>query len=134
LKHQRVGSVQGYAYGKEIMPMFSVPDIENDSIAGDKALLANIGKLIHGRIDTVVGNNMVMDYTLAHDFPGTVLRNAGCARETLSFYIPFSPARANSALYASLLSKGVVSLRKNGTLNDILARYGLKDWKGNPPR
>jgi len=44
-------------------------------------------------------------------------------------YIAFSPFFKQSKTYAKILSDGIIKYRKNGKLQKILNKYGLKDWK-----
>lgn len=47
----------------------------------------------------------------------------------IDVYMAFSPKGNNSKKYAAILSKGMIEIRENGTLKEILAKYGLKDWQ-----
>jgi polar amino acid transport system substrate-binding protein len=53
---------------------------------------------------------------------------AGCI-SPVKLYVAFSPHNPNSKVYAEILSKKMIDLRKSGKLAKILAPYGLKDWK-----
>ncbi|MTI42814.1 polar amino acid transport system substrate-binding protein [Roseibium hamelinense] len=43
-------------------------------------------------------------------------------------YIALSPAKDHSKELAAQLDAGMAELRASGKLNEILGKYGLKDW------
>ena len=70
-----------------------------------------------------------MDFSMAK-YRVEGLRLAGCERPT-SLYIAFSPKREDHGRLAEAMNVGVRTMRKNGRLATILARYGLTDWNGS---
>ncbi len=132
LSSRRVGVISGYVYEKSIDKYLleNRADYNLVQIAtGDKPLLQNIRKLKARRIDTLIENMVVMDFSMAK-YQVEGLRLAGCERPT-SLYIAFSPKREDHGRLAEAMNVGVRTMRKNGRLATILARYGLTDWNGS---
>ena len=86
-------------------------------------------KLLENRIDAIVDNEAVI-LNVARKM-GVVDRvsPAGQGTEPSFIYIAFSPKNEDSERYAHILSQGIIRLRANGRLREILGRYGIKDWK-----
>ena len=74
--------------------------------------------------DSAVADHLLMKSGLNQD-----IRKAGCSPNTIDFYVGFSPKNPASAARAETLSKAMLELRSSGQLEQILARYGVKDWK-----
>lgn len=130
LKGMHIGSTAGYSYGTEIDSALHSGSAKLDEVPGNDALLLNLEKLTRLRVDALVEYAPVMAYTLKQH--GLIeLHNAGCSSTADPLYIAFSPKQRNSSVYAKQLSDGMDKLRRNGKLAQILARYGLNDWRRN---
>lgn len=90
---------------------------------------ANLRKLLAGRMDALVDNGDAVRYTAGKLKMLDKIEMAGKDAEWDHCGIAFSPTHPRSNEYARLLSKGIVQLRKSGRLKQILADYGLQDWK-----
>jgi polar amino acid transport system substrate-binding protein len=53
---------------------------------------------------------------------------AGSLGEPTPMYIACSPKKESSKDYVKWFDEGLTTLRENGRLNAILAKYGLSDW------
>ena len=130
LLSRRVGAIAGYLYGDPIDSYLKEHRADYNQVqfvVGDKPLLQNIRKLKASRIDTVIENAAVRDFSV-RKYLIAGIRNGGCD-EPVSLYIAFSPKREDAGRLADAMSKGIRELRKKGRMHDILVRYGLKDWK-----
>jgi polar amino acid transport system substrate-binding protein len=130
LHARRVGLTYGYLYG-DIIDSY-VTEHRHDSslvqlVTGRKPLLLNLEKLRARRVDTIIENAMVMEFSL-RKYQWGELRRAGCD-EPSTLHIAFSPARADAGRLAELMNQGIRALRKSGRMQDILSRYGVQDWK-----
>ena len=81
-----------------------------------------------GRLDGVIEDDHVMQqlifkFGLEHD-----LVLAGCQKQT-KIYAAFSPKLKNAQYLVKEFDEGMETLRQNGQLAKILAKYGLTDWK-----
>lgn len=128
LYKKRVGTIVGYLYGEDTDALLKNKNISIQEKSGEDALKSNISMLRAKRLDAVVQYETVMNYFIKNN-PMVRIKNIGCAKDFLNFYIAFSPKGINSQLYADTLSKGMQELRKSGKLNKILFHYGLTDWK-----
>ena len=131
LSSRRVGVISGYLY-EDSLDQYLLKNRADYNLVqiatGDKPLLQNIRKLKARRIDTLVENMVVMDFSIAkYQIEG--LRLAGCERPR-PLFIAFSPQREDKGRLAETMNVGIRTLRKNGRLATILARYGLTDWNG----
>lgn len=98
-------------------------------MSGETPLDQNIRKLISGRVDVVVGNESSIRYAAQKMGVLDDIKSAGYDDKVAYLYIGFSPADENSPYYADLLSEGIIKMRTDGSLDGILNRYGLFDWK-----
>ena len=55
--------------------------------------------------------------------------SAGDVDHMDEIFMAFSPAKDSSKKYSQIFDEGLVELRKSGKLQEILDRYGVKDWK-----
>lgn len=133
LGKRKLGVVRDYSYGDAINAYLekhkSDPNIETAS--GDNALEINLRKLSKGRIDTIVDGKAVLGYNIKRLSLDKELKLTPSSEEGDPVYIAFGPNQPNSAAYSKLLNDGIAEMRKSGRLAEILARYGLTDWKGN---
>jgi polar amino acid transport system substrate-binding protein len=100
----------------------------SDEISGDDPPAMNIRKLKADRIDAIIEDSAVMAYTLKREKEQGV-KNIGCDPKKIPLYLAFSPKNPKSIEYAAAVDAAVIDLRKSGKLKQILAKYGLKDWK-----
>jgi polar amino acid transport system substrate-binding protein len=130
LLRRRLGVTYGYLYGT-VLDNYIARNRHDSNVVqlvgGDKPLLKNIQRLTGRRVDTIVENMAVMNYS-TQKFLIKGIRLAGCD-EPSTLHIAFSPKRPDSRKLADIASQEIKALRKSGRLQDILARYGLKDWK-----
>jgi polar amino acid transport system substrate-binding protein len=132
LKSRRVGVISGYLYGTAIDQYLAKSRADYNLVqivTGEKPLLQNIRKLKARRIDTLVENKIVMDFSMGH-YRVDGLRRAGCEAPS-SLYIAFSPKREDAGHLAEMINIGIRSMRKNGKMASILGSYGLTDWKSS---
>lgn len=132
LSGRSLGAVRDYSYGDVIDKYIEANKGSATKIqvaSGDNALEINLRKLQKGRLDTVVEGDYVLKYTLAKLGMDNDIKVAGADAEADPIYIAFSPANPKSQEYAALLTKGLAELRASGQLQEILGKYGLKDWK-----
>lgn len=98
--------------------------------AGANALEQNLRRMIAGRgIDVVVDDIAVVSFNLKELNLANDVKLAGAVDEPDPIYIGFAGGKATSQAYADLLDAGIADLRKSGKLQEILGKYGVKDWK-----
>lgn len=130
LRKRRLGVTYGYLYGAAIDDYVAMNRDNSELVqivSGDKPLLRNLQRLNGRRVDTIVENNAVMNYSI-QKYLISGIREAGCEQPT-TLHIAFSPKRADSSDLVKLTNQGIKDLRKSGRLSDILSRYSIIDWK-----
>ncbi len=131
LEQVSLGGISGYYYGEEVnayIQEHKKDDKHVQLLFGETAFQRNVQKLLNERISALLANRFVMSYFLHETEQQGLLEEAGESQDGL-IYIGFSPAHPKSQEYAGILSKGTEQLRQSGELEQILARYGLQDWK-----
>jgi polar amino acid transport system substrate-binding protein len=131
LQGKIIGVIQSYSYDDDIDEY--IKESKNDPTrvdmtAGDEALVKNLNKLMAGRIDVVVDGAYVLLYK-ADEMQISDKVHFSSSDKYDQIYIAFSPKNPKSQEYADILDKGIAEMRASGRLKEILARYGLKDWK-----
>lgn len=133
LESIRLGIVQDYPYDgggsvdeyiKQNINSYFVQVLKGED---QEALLRNIQKLVSKRIDAIIDNPYVINYMLQKNQLQHKLKLAGCLKVG-GMYIAFSPALPISHIYADMITKGMMTLRKTGELKKILAKYGVNHW------
>jgi polar amino acid transport system substrate-binding protein len=131
IKQIRLGIIDGYGYYTDLDSYIEEGGKGPKLFAatGDDALPKLIKMLKAGRLDVVIENINVMTHELnAGKLSGEIVQ-AGSPNEEAPLYMAFSPAKESSKEYAKILDDGIVELRNNGKLQEVLTKYGLKDWK-----
>lgn len=129
LAGQRLGVINDYSYGDELNTYIALHHGDSERIqiaAGDTALVLNIGKLTHGRVDVVLENAWVMQAMLASQGRAGDLREAGCRAPDVPIYLAFSPVLESSPRYVAIFEQGLQRYRANGRLQALLAAYGVQ--------
>lgn len=96
---------------------------------GDEPLKKNIQLLEHGFVDVLIESDSVFWYVSKQLNSQDKFSHAGNSQKALPAYIAFSPKLADADNYAKILSTGTQVLRESGELAEILAKYGLRDWR-----
>jgi polar amino acid transport system substrate-binding protein len=126
-----IGTVSGYAFGGEIGAYVEAHKGDRSRVqltSGDDALAQNLRKLAAARLDVVVDDANVLAHAIARFGFGERIAIADRG-EPVPIYIAFSPAGPKAREYGTLLSQGVARLRASGRLAELLARYGVRDWR-----
>lgn len=132
LKTIKLGVIKDYAYFTELDEYIKANPTAVSYGTGDTPLQSNLTKVLQGELGATVDDRSVLKYTIAKmNLQGKIAITAASADATKSakLYIAFSPKNPKSKEYAQLLAEGILTLRANGELPKILAKYGLTDWK-----
>lgn len=131
LRDLAVGAIRGYEYRGAVgayIDRYGDDARRVQLLAGDDALPQNLRKLVAGRVDLIVDDvNRLHTLITGMDIRDQV--EIVFEDESDAVFIAFSPANPRSGDYAEQLSSGVEELRASGRLREILARYGLVDWR-----
>lgn len=127
---KKIGIINEYTYSAEIDEWINKPENKSklDSITGDEPAAINARKLTGDRLDAVVEDLAVMNYTLKKIGFEAKIKSAGCTKSE-KIYIAFSSRLLDVKDMVKQLDEGIISLRKSGKLKEILRKYGVQDWK-----
>lgn len=128
LKDRKVGIAEAYAYSPALSAYFSENPRVTTVASGNDPLRVSLQRLDQKSIDTIVENPFVFNYVTSLDKIRDKYEEAGCTDDN-DLYIAFSPKNPRSKEFAKMLSDGIEELRKDGTLDKIIAKYSLKDWR-----
>ena len=138
LKNVRVGIMGDYEYGAGLDEYFEKNRNTKkvQIIKAKEPLVLNIRKLLRDRIDVIPEDKAVFIYTASSMEVLDKVEDAGVdpinSKEGLEesrLYIAFSPKNPKSKQYAKLITDGIEQMRVSGELKEILAKYGLTDWR-----
>ncbi len=131
LKQIQLVAIAGYDYGPELRDYIQQSGSEHISLLSGEGhpLRRGIQMLNLKRVGAIVEADQVFWYTAQQLGVAGNFKAAGRSSEPMKSYIAFSPALANSSNYAQILSQGIETLRASGELEEILQKYGLKDWR-----
>ena len=127
----RLGLVNGYSYGEELDNIFKVKHAHQmiSWAHGANPIEQNLSKLLKNRVNAILDNREVIEYTAKKMGIRGSIKFAGSDNHYDPLYVGFSNKNANGAQLAAIYDRGLSILRENGELEKILKAYGLKDWK-----
>ncbi len=128
LQAVRLGAINGYSYGAELdLYLRNHHDLDHVQLmTGDRALISNLRKLRHGRIDALVENAWVMQALLSQRYLHGEVVEVGCRQPDIPIYLAFAPGLPESARYAQLFEQGLQRFREDGRMEQLLRRYGIR--------
>jgi len=127
-----LGTIAGYDYRPWLLEYIAANQDKANKVQilhGNDPLQRNLTKLLAGRIDVVVDNEAAILSVAGEMGVLEKISSAGYGDETAFIYIAFSPAKPEARAHAARLSRGIATMREDGRLRAILARYNLTDWK-----
>lgn len=137
LQQMRLAAIKSYDYGpvlndyiqrKQGTPWITL-------VTGEQMVERNLNMLLSEHIDVYLETEYVAFYTAKKLGLDQHFRIAGEQGSSTPLFIGFSPQSKSSAGYAREFDRGVRKLRRNGQLQKLLNKYGIKDWSkrvGNP--
>lgn len=126
----KLGVIGGYAYGDEFDKYVADNSSGNiQTVKGDNALEKNIKKVMAGRLDALIDSPLVVSAKLKEMGMEGKIEEAGALGDPSPMYIACSPAKPKTKGHIQLINEGTQALRASGRLSEIMAKYGLKDWK-----
>lgn len=129
LEGQTLLAINGYSYSEELDRYIARHNDEPTQVwmlSGPSPLNRAINLLDQRRADVYPEDVYVMTWAQKANPDIAPLRQGGVLHQDDTF-IAFSPAKAESAELAELLSRGTARLRETGRMQAILADYGLSE-------
>ncbi|WP_415062810.1 substrate-binding periplasmic protein [Bdellovibrio sp.] len=135
LQAARIGVINGYSYGDSIDHLIQTRHKSFIPFSGERPLEQVIKMLESGRLDAFIENPLALHYALKNqNLPTETLKVAGWVSAQDPFlFIGFTPNNPESKTYATIVTKGIQELRRNGNLKRILDKYNLEDWENSQP-
>ncbi|SJL84009.1 Cystine-binding periplasmic protein precursor [Vibrio palustris] len=120
LKGKTVGIVRGYAYDPDFMKEPSIKRPESIDIE------TNIKKLKNNRVDLTIEDKIVALSTIKrlNMSPGDFIFSQPISKKSL--YVTIGISNPNGKKYMNAYEKGLQIIKKNGTFDKILSKYGIK--------
>jgi polar amino acid transport system substrate-binding protein len=121
-----LGLIQGYEYS-EGLDKLALDFKEYVYRATGETPLKNIVTMLKlGRIDVVLGSRFNVEYEL-NELGLLNVKRVGTDGGFTPLYLGYAP-NVDDALIKSI-DQGLIKLRASGTLDTILAKYGMPDWR-----
>lgn len=121
LDGKKVGIVRGYGYGDDFLRAnnFSRPKANN--------LISNLKKLKSGRIDLTLEDELVAKSAITKNgFNAGDFSFTDNALSVNPLHVTSGKANPKSAELIEAFNAGLATIKSNGKLNEILAKYGIK--------
>jgi polar amino acid transport system substrate-binding protein len=128
LKNRKLATSEGYAYSAKLTAFINENPKQVQVASGNDTLTVNLKRLDEAHVDTIVENPFVFNYMIKEGKARDKYEEAGCTEDN-DLYIAFSPKNPRSKEFAKILTEGIEELRKDGTLDKIVSKYSLKDWR-----
>jgi len=121
LKPYTIGTGFGYGYPAKFAKADYLKKVEAYE------LKTNIKRLLHKRVDLIIGSKEAIRFYLKQDFPDKVhsVEILGKPLETLSLYVPFSKMRPNYMQKVQDFNRGLKMIKEDGTYQKIMKEHGL---------
>ena len=129
LENVKVGVIEGYSYYPELDDLLETSPKNFVKISGKEAGKDLASRLVRGLLDVVVENEYVAPYAFGKEMENFEASWCGGVMDLFVGFSPHESKKAKSEEYAKLMTEGVAKLRKDGRLQKILDKYGIKDWK-----
>jgi polar amino acid transport system substrate-binding protein len=128
LTDKRLGVVKGYQYWPELDDYINSAVSGVHLLHGSDPLEKGLRMLESDHLDVIVDDSNVVRSTAKRLNFQDDIKFISPNQKGVDLYISFSPKDGVGEKYAKILSDGILNLRKSGQLQNILAKYNLKDW------
>lgn len=121
LKPYKIGTGFGYGYPEKFVKADYLEKVEAYE------LKTNITRLLHKRIDLIIGSRKAILFYLKQQYPDRInsLEILGAPLETLSLYVPFSKMKPNYKQKVEDFNRGLKMIKEDGTYQKIMEKHGL---------
>jgi polar amino acid transport system substrate-binding protein len=126
-----LGVIQDYSYGnlyEDYIEFNENNKLLVHRIAGLNSINRLVNTLVKKRVDVIIEDANVLNYYIKNNNLNITLAESGVAYEE-DIFIGFSPKNKEAKILAEILVSEQLKLRESKRLNEILASYGIKDWK-----
>ena len=137
LKGLKLGAAAGWSYCGEDMTKYvaEAPAAQVEALYGNDITRRNFLRLMKNRTDILITNISVSDYFIFREKEkenreiDNVMNidNLPCDGEVNSYPAFYNNEKGRK--YAKIFAEGMKEIRESGRLDEILANYGLRDWR-----
>ncbi len=122
LKPYRIGTIRGYTNTKAFD---SADFLSKDPVEKNEQ---NLKKLINNRVDLVINSRAVLQHVITTKMPyvAHLVEFVEPPLQISDLYVMFTRKDPNHETYVNALNKGYGTMKRDGTLDEILTRHGFK--------
>lgn len=125
-----IGMIDGYDYvDPTVMEYLNKRPANVLAMKGEKPLERLLEMLISGRITTIIEDRSVLEYKINQMGKSNLVKISGVTDAVIGVFCSFSPKIEKSKEYAKIISEETMKMRKDGRLQVLLDKYGIKDWQ-----
>ncbi|MGS0692113.1 substrate-binding periplasmic protein [Shewanella sp. 30m-9] len=121
LDDKHLASILGYDYGNALN-QYLKQHPTHFRTSGETPLKTNLHLVIKNRVDVILGNHYVIDYSAKKNGYSDLIRFAGSEGEATPLYVGFSH-NVQGLQYAEKFAEGVKNLKRSGAYQAILDKY-----------
>lgn len=125
----RIGVINNYSYDIGTNELIKKKHPSLEIVSSDEPIEQLVNLVESNRIIGFVESDFVLQYFLKKKNKVNLKKIGQIKPNSQDLFLAISPKHPDGQKIADLLSQGTIELRKNGNLNKILSKYGLKDWK-----
>ncbi|MCG9728343.1 transporter substrate-binding domain-containing protein [Shewanella sp. Isolate13] len=123
LDNKLIATILGYDYG-ESLNRYLENSQSHIRTSGEKPLKTNLYLATKERIDLLIGNRYVIDYTAKQYGYSENIRFAGSENESTALYVGFSNDDKGRS-FATKFAQGIENLKQSGEYQVILDKYQI---------
>lgn len=125
-----IALINGADYNsKELTDYISANPVQFIELAGTNIVLRQILMIASKRIDSFIGDKSVVRYFASRVGEQGQIKEANALSSRNYLYTGISPKTAEASKLTKIINEGMIYLRETGELEEIMATYGLEDWK-----
>ncbi|MGS0681878.1 substrate-binding periplasmic protein [Shewanella sp. 125m-7] len=121
LDNKHIASTLGYDYGS-VLNKYLKQHHTHFQTSGETPLTTHLHLLGKSRVDAILGNRYVIDYTAKQNGYSKRIRYAGSEGEPTPLYVGFSRSDKGRE-YAAKFAEGVENIKRSGAYQAILDKY-----------
>ncbi len=135
LMNKKIGVMKGYDYsGSEFGHYVTYRQETKKNLVllpEESSIDERLDMLANGEIDIFIEDRNVLLYALLDLKRQRAFKIGGVVGTTAPLYLAFAPSGIEHKKWVEMFDKGMDELRKSGKLKEMLAKYGLQDWRVN---
>ena len=123
-------TINGYHYGEKLNQLLRSNTAHVFPASGNSPLAKQLKMLQMGRLDILLDSRFTVQYQLSTLTKSSIIY-AGSQGDLTPLFLGFSSLLSKEQV--QLFDNGLMTLRRSGKLDTILAKYALTDWQQQAP-